>query len=127
MKRNLLRYALVTSLLAPALIANPRTPRGIYAMVGIAQYEKTYLDTHPSVSSVPSDYFSGTVYPELLANPGSRSTCTGPGSTRILLRLRHSPFLEDPFNTTGLCLMTYSTRSRRTTPQIRPIRRSNWS
>ena len=69
MKRNLLRYALVTSLLAPALIANPRTPHGIYAMVGIAQYEKGYLAAHPAMTSVPTDYFSGTVYPELLANP----------------------------------------------------------
>jgi hypothetical protein len=52
--------------LAPALMAGPRTPHGIYAMVGIAQYEENYLRTH---SSVPSDYFTSSVYPELLANP----------------------------------------------------------
>jgi hypothetical protein len=68
----------VTSFLAlsPALTAAcltgsvtcfvPRTPHGIYATVGINMYENNYLRTH---SSVPSDYFTGTVYPELLANP----------------------------------------------------------
>lgn len=51
--------------LAPALLAGPRLPQGIYADVNIDMYEKSYLKTHPSV---PSDYFS-TVYADLLANP----------------------------------------------------------
>ena len=61
----------VTSLLAlaPALLAGPRTPHGIYATVGINMYEENYLKTHLHMTSVPSDYFTGTVYPDLLANP----------------------------------------------------------
>jgi hypothetical protein len=74
-------FTLATSFLAlaPALTAAcltgsvtcfvPRTPHGIYATVGIAQYENDYLLAHRSASSVPPDYFSGTVYPDLLANP----------------------------------------------------------
>src|SRR5271166_3615702 len=64
--------------LAPALMAAcstlpvpcvvPRTPRGIYATVGIRMYEDAYLKAN-KVTSVPSDYFKGTVYPDLLANP----------------------------------------------------------
>ncbi len=68
MNRNSMRYALVTSLLASAsaVMANPRTPRGIYADVNITDYENVYLQTH---SSVPADYFSTSVYPQLFANP----------------------------------------------------------
>ena len=55
--------------LAPALLAGPRTPQGIYATVGISMYEANYLKAHHSMTSVPSDYFTGTVYPDLLANP----------------------------------------------------------
>ena len=78
MNRNLMSYALIGCLLAlsPALKAAcstlpgpcvvPRTPHGIYATVGIKMYEDNYLKTH---SSVPADYFTGTVYPQLLANP----------------------------------------------------------
>ena len=65
MKRSI-RLAFATlPVLSSALMAGPRVPRGIYATVGIAHYEETYLKTH---SSVPSDYFTG-VYNDLLANP----------------------------------------------------------
>jgi hypothetical protein len=52
--------------LAPTLVANPRTPLGIYAVVNVTEYENVYLQTH---SSVPADYFRNTVFPGLLANP----------------------------------------------------------
>jgi len=45
-----IRNALVTSLLAlaPALMANPRIPVGIYAVVNVQEYVNQYEKKHPS-------------------------------------------------------------------------------
>jgi hypothetical protein len=78
MKGNLLRYALLTSLLAPALMADcpttgcgkPRTPQGIYALVNVDDYVMQYEETNPSPTTAQIEsYFANNVYPGLLGNP----------------------------------------------------------
>ena len=109
---RLTTYSLVTSFLAlaPALTAAcltgsvtcfvPRTPHGIYAMVGIAQYEHDYLLAHSRCPRCPriisAALFIRNCWP-IRTFPGSRFMCTGPAaSTRILLR--HPLRLQDTFN-----------------------------
>jgi hypothetical protein len=66
-----IRRALVPILLAlaPALMANPRQPLGVYAVVNVNEYISNYEKTNPSPTTADIEtYFNGTVYPGLFAN-----------------------------------------------------------
>jgi hypothetical protein len=64
-------YALSTSLLmlAPALMASPRWPLGVYAVVNVKEYTADYLKTNPAATTAEiENHFNKTVFPDLLSN-----------------------------------------------------------
>src|ERR1700733_10003499 len=56
-------------MLAPALMASPRRPLGIYAVVNVKEYTTEYLKANPSATTAEiENYFNKTVFPDVLGN-----------------------------------------------------------